>query len=155
MTHFALLGEHALACGRDDGSVHVWDLRQNRRLFALGAHREAIRGLVSLPDGRLITAGRDGAVSIWEAQQGQPSAVTLRSGGAITSTVLVSARHGIVATGSDDCNVRVWNCAEGRLMQTLHGHYCPVTCVASASDQAIFSGDEDGTVKIWKQPQAK
>lgn len=156
VTRLALLGEHALACGRDDGTVDVWDLRQNRRLVALNAQREAVVGMVALPDGRLVTAGREGAVTVWEAQQGgQPAPTAMSSGGAITSMALVSARHGLVVTGGDDCNVRVWSCGEGRLLQTLHGHFKPVTCMAAAGDEAILSGDEEGTVKRWKQPHTK
>jgi WD40 repeat protein len=56
----------------------------------------------------------------------------------------------VLASGSSDSTVRLWNVAEGSLYITLEGHIAPVTGVAFAPDgRHLFSSAWDGTVSVW------
>ncbi len=52
--------------------------------------------------------------------------------------------------GSDDKNIKIWECDTGRLIRTLKGHDDYVNSVCFSSDgKYIASGSDDTTVIIW------
>jgi len=56
----------------------------------------------------------------------------------------------ILASGSDDRTVRLWDVASGRELRTLSGHSDDVWSVAFSPDgRTLASGSRDGTIKLW------
>jgi len=66
-------------------------------------------------------------------------------------TCAAISRDGVLAvTGSQDCNVNVWQLITHDLQCTLLGHSAPVTCVAfSPNGLFAVSGAEDHTARVW------
>jgi transcriptional regulator with XRE-family HTH domain len=62
----------------------------------------------------------------------------------------------LVASGSEDGTVKLWNAASGRLLATLHGHMGGVYGVTLSQDgQLVARGSLDGTVKLWDAPSGQ
>ena len=59
-----------LAAGGDSGRLKIYRGDNGKPLAELPAHREALTGLVFLPDGRLASCGLDGAVRFWKQDKG-------------------------------------------------------------------------------------
>ena len=56
----------------------------------------------------------------------------------------------ILASGSDDQTVRLWDIESGQLLHTLSGHQNDVMSVAWSPDgQMLASGSEDETIRLW------
>jgi WD40 repeat protein len=56
----------------------------------------------------------------------------------------------MLATGSDDNNIRLWDIESGELVRTLEGHQGSVWSVAWSGDgQWLASGTGDRTVRLW------
>src|SRR5207248_11346640 len=56
----------------------------------------------------------------------------------------------MLASGSEDQTVRLWNGQSGELLHTLEGHGDAVNSVAwSADGQVLASGSYDQTVRLW------
>lgn len=67
------------------------------------------------------------------------------------TSVAISHDGRLVATGSLDRMVRVWNAQSGQLMEQLEGHRDSVYSVAFMPGEAeLVSGSLDKTVKLWK-----
>ena len=56
----------------------------------------------------------------------------------------------LLAVGSEDASVRLWEVATGHLRQTLHGYEGEVGAIAFSPDGALLaSGSRDGTIRLW------
>ncbi len=55
----------------------------------------------------------------------------------------------ILASGSDDYTIKLWNKNTGGLLRTLSGHGSWVRSVAFDSNDILASGSLDGTIKLW------
>ncbi|KAK4451027.1 hypothetical protein QBC34DRAFT_61486 [Podospora aff. communis PSN243] len=66
------------------------------------------------------------------------------------TSVAFSPDSKLVASGSYDSTVKIWDAATGECTQTLEGHSGPVNSVAFSPDsKLVASGSRDKTVKIW------
>lgn len=67
------------------------------------------------------------------------------------SVFSVAFVHGeILASGSGDNTIKIWNITDGQLIRTLNGHNRPVNCVALGGGNILASGSADYKVKLWK-----
>ncbi len=64
--------------------------------------------------------------------------------------IAISADGEIMASGSDDRKVKLWNADNGSILYTLSGHTDGISSIAvSADGKTIVSGSRDRTVKVW------
>ncbi len=72
-------------------------------------------------------------------------------GGGVNALTFVHAHDLLLlASGSDDSTVRLWEAATGRSRGVLEGHSQPVQCLLGLEDQAILiSGSTDRTALVW------
>jgi WD40 repeat protein/transcriptional regulator with XRE-family HTH domain len=165
-----------LASGSWDGTIRLWETGSGRLLVTLPGHTGGVWSVALSADGRLLASGGlDGSVRLWEARSGwrdggEPSAGRADSQAADTSPatgwrplatleghtagvrcVTLSADGGLLASGSEDATVRLWEPGSGRLLATLQGHTKVVRGVTlSADGQLLASSSEDGTVRLWE-----
>ena len=56
----------------------------------------------------------------------------------------------ILASGSDDGTIKLWNLTTNQDVANLRGHYSTIDVVAFSNDGKILSsGSDDGTIKLW------
>jgi len=56
----------------------------------------------------------------------------------------------LLASGSYDNTIKLWQVSTGRLLNTLSGHKNSVMSVAFSPDGRLASGDWDGVIKLWE-----
>ena len=79
-----------------------------------------------------------------------PCLQTLEGHSGLVTSVAFSSDSKLVASGSEDETVKIWDVATGQEVQTLEGHSDLVRSVAFSSDSnLVASGSFDETVKIW------
>ena len=79
--------------------------------------------------------------------QTTPAQVILEHGSSVTSVAF--STNAILASGSSDGTVKLWNVESHENIATLEGHTRGVTSVAFSTNAILASGSSDGTVKLW------
>ena len=106
------------AVGNRIGQIRVLDWRTGAERFELEGHIGSVNALAFLPDGRMLSAGEDGRVVVWDLEQGRAvAALGASSFGAGHAKALVSVALSVdgarAVTTSADRTVRTWDAASG------------------------------------------
>jgi WD40 repeat protein/serine/threonine protein kinase len=137
----------ALGCKH---TIEFWSLQPARKTREIKGHSGWVYGLDFTRDGKtLATAGWDGAVRLWDAEEGTPL-LTIDVHDGWVSDVKFSPDGNRIASCGADQTLRIWDRQTGRALLTLHGHAMHVNEVSFSPDgKWIASASEDRTVKIW------
>jgi WD40 repeat protein len=86
---------------------------------------------------------------VWNVSDGK-CLQTLTGHSGEVNTVAWS-KTGLLASGSEDCTVKIWNSSTGECLNTLEGHSEYVSCVHfnPTNPSQLVSGSGDKTIRLW------
>ena len=123
--------------------------------FRLNTDKLAVENAAFTPDGRkLVTAGADKMVRVWDANTGQ----LIRDIRGHTGTVrgLAALPGGRVLSSSSDKTIRLWDVETGDPIRTYEGHEGYVTNLAVLPNGRQFlSSCADGNIWLWDVDSAE
>ncbi|WP_138499488.1 serine/threonine-protein kinase [Nostoc sp. PA-18-2419] len=148
-----------LASGSWDNTIKLWDVNTGKEIRTLTGHTNWVNSVAFSPDGKLLVSGSaDCTIKLWQVHTGieiqtftghfdPVSSVAYSSR---TATTTNSQERQLVASGSNDCTIKLWQVYTGTNITTLVGHTFFVNCIAFSHDgEIIASGSGDNTIKLW------
>lgn len=139
-----------------DGVLQAWDLRTGTVLDELGlasTRRERpdhAYDLTFAPKQPVIAAvGPDNSARIIAVDADLKVTRELTGHTAEVTCLAFDPRGELVATGSADRSIRVWNADDGEQARLLLGHSAEVTAVAIQGAGIVASASADRTIKLW------
>jgi glucose repression regulatory protein TUP1 len=150
-----------IATGSEDRKIRIWDIANKRVRHTLEGHMNEIYSLAFSPDGKFLYSGSgDQTARVWDIESGTPKftltiedTVLSASGAPVdagVTSIALSPSGRLLAAGSLDTLVRLWDTQTGKLVDKLRGHKDSVYSVAFAPDGSwLVSGSLDKTLKIW------
>ncbi|MBE8986825.1 serine/threonine-protein kinase [Nostoc sp. LEGE 12450] len=155
-----------LASGSWDKTIKLWDINTGTEICTITGHQLQVNSVAFSPQGQLLaSASYDRTIRLWQIEgsqreiQNRPcySLLSTLSGHAwAVLTVAFSPDGQILATGSDDNTIKLWEVNTGQLICTLVGHSWSVVAVAFTADgETLLSASCDKTVKLWRVSTAE
>ncbi|MEH2139297.1 serine/threonine-protein kinase [Nostoc sp.] len=158
-----------LASGSWDKTIKLWDVNTGREIYTIAGHQLQVNSVAFSPQGQILaSASYDRTIRLWQLRafgefeekfENRPcySLLSTLSGHAwAVLTVAFSPDGKILATGSDDNTIKLWEVNTGQLICTLVGHSWSVVAVAFTADgETLLSASCDKTVKLWRVSTAE
>ncbi len=144
--------EQILATAALDMTVKLWQVADGTLLETLEEGIGAVRsGMAFSPDRKLLAIGSAGTdtLRLWSVSGGTLLHRLKEPDGSIVS-VAFSPDGGLLAVGTGDGLVHIWDAVVVKQLSTLKGHTAMVSSVAFSPDgNLLASGSLDGTVRLW------
>ena len=153
-----------LAVGREDGQVHLWQVDDQLRTHILPNHQGGVDSVAFAPDSHLLATGVgervsnlafDDTVRLWDedtiAQQFGGEQEEVIGCSFFKNSVVFSPDGIVLAAGSHDFTIHLWDVVAGKPLRQLAGHTDGVLDVDFSPDGSLLaSASLDGTVGIWQ-----
>ncbi len=135
--------------GGDDGGGSPFSETDDGALVFSG-HGDVVLGLAQLPDGRLVSAGADSTVQVWDPERTDVAPVVFSGHESFVRGVAV-VDAGRIVSASADGTARVWDLARpGEPVTVFDDHGAEVAAAAALVDGGpVATAGEDGTVQVW------
>lgn len=139
--------EKYAAVGDELGFFYLILLRKKIVEKQVHAHMGSLRDISFTPDSlKLITGGGDSKIIIWTIDT--MDQVLLKGHQQSIYSLCISYNGLLIASGSSDKTLRLWDSTNGNLKSTLQAQD-HITCVAfDRNNEYIISGGSSGMVKI-------
>ncbi len=149
---------YIVASSSIDRTVKLWDIATGRCLRTLQGRGRWVKSLAWHPQGQILASGSfDQGVRLWNAVTGQ--CFKLLQGHTHALSVCYSptppnppyqgGQGGILASGSYDQTVKLWDTNTGECLKTLQGLGGAVWSVAFSPDGHFLATGSDRIVKLW------
>jgi len=145
------LGTARLISAGDDWTVRLWSTIADDASSSavLRGHTDSVLAIASDAVSAIVISGaKDCTVRAWAPGQGVECLATFEGHENWVQSVVCITRS-LIASGSDDKTVRLWDLESGVCMHILDAHGLGVKSLAVMSDGTLISGGNDGLVKAW------
>jgi WD40 repeat protein len=136
-----------------NGMIDIWHTDDGRLCCAIAGPMPRIRNAVLSPHGRhlVVSTEREDSAHLYDCPAGTEYELTGHRD--FISGLAFSPDGEILATGSMDGTIRLWNSADGGSIASLPGHMQETTDVAFSSDgRTLGSIGANESVKLWHLP---
>ncbi|MBI3462346.1 MAG: redoxin domain-containing protein, partial [Planctomycetes bacterium] len=154
-----------LVSGGQDDTVRLWGVDSGKELLKLEPKDSWITAVAFSPDNKTVASGASTfRVRLWDVSTGQelrhcegPDAAEQKSDNHEGITSLAFSRDGrLLAAGSAEKAVKLWDVATGKLLWKVAGHTSRVRSISFSPDgQTLASASDDQTLKLWHVANGK
>lgn len=139
------LASSSFHCPRSN--VKVWDLKNGQLLHDRLGHKKSARAVAFDAAGRVLFSGGN-KIKVWDVRTGN-RLYTLGHTSAV-HCIAVSGDGKLLASGSNDGKIKLWDLETGALVRSLTGHQRGIQALAISPDsQQLVSASQDAKLGIW------
>jgi len=139
-----------------DRVVKIWNLQSCKLQTNLVGHTGVINTVTISPDGSLCASGgKDGTSMLWDLKQGE-HLYSLEAGDSINAMIFHPQRYWLCAATSK--SIKIWDLESKQVVaelvpeirsQKTKSRAACVSLAWSSDGSALFSGYNDGNIRVW------
>lgn len=130
-----------------DGNVTVLDTHTEKDIVTFNCE-EVCGGATFSPDGQLLAFKSQSVIYVWDWKANK-SPLVLEGHSDVVLTISFSPTGSLVATGSRDNTVKLWETTSGKEVRTLKGHSSAVWAAFSHDGCTLASVSADYSLLLW------
>lgn len=143
----------AFACG--DGKCIIIESKEHQIIYELDAHHESCNSLAFLPNGYLVTGGKDAFLRVWNGNEGFSLIKEIPAHNYAIYDIIVNSSSQWIATSSRDKTIKIWDLEFNEKPLRLDrakkgGHLNSVNGLMMLDDNRFASCSDDRSVVIWQ-----
>lgn len=129
--------------------ISYWDLTTGQLRSNNQMPRQWLVGLAITPDGKRVVSASTAGTAFFDIEFLKREPAWVAHNSAVTCGVFGNAGR-ILATGSTDSTIKLWDATTGAPLATLTGHARAIRSLAVLPDgKTLASASDDATVKLW------
>lgn len=142
---------HLIASANSDKAIKIWDVTAKNRPLSLSGNSRQLTSIVLSSDGQLLASASGDTAKVYDSTSGQElRSLSVPTSSMFPTNLILCIAFGpegrVLATGGVDSQIRLWDPATGRELQTLAGHSNDARAVRFSVDgKQLFSGSKT----IW------
>lgn len=137
-----------LFCGTASGNLHVIDLETKAEVRNIEAHQMGVFDIAAYGE-RLITAGGDGSLKVWDMNSLQ-LLLEINQSQKSARCMAINEAGNTLAVGYSDHHIRTFSLDSFTLQHVIAAHQNSVFSIAFTQDGSeLLSGGRDALLKTW------
>ena len=152
-----------LASGSSDRTIKIWDIETKNCIATITRHTERVYRLLEIKPNIIVSSSYDKNIKVWDItnlSEGEDNinyCVRTLTGhrSYVWSIAKIRGYKGdfsnnnIIASGSTDTKIKIWNIEQEECLFTLEGHAFTVIALIQGNNGNLISGSYDKNIKIW------
>jgi pleiotropic regulator 1 len=141
-----------VTAGRD-AVARVWDMRTKAQIHVLGGHKGTVASVQCQDsDPQVITGSMDATVRLWDLAAGKSLTTLTHHKKSVRALALHPQEFTFASGSAGGRNIKSWRFPEGTLLNNMT-HDSIVNTLSVNADGVLFSGADDGTMKVSLDPR--
>ena len=134
-----------------DGSVNVWDLDTQRRLYRFKRNEASVWAATFLgSEDRVAAAGHDWMATLWQTGSETTPARVLEGHESAVQAIASDAAGSWLVTGGADRTVKLWRLDDGQLRRSYRNLPDFVSALSFSGESGLFAaGTLDGSIRLY------
>jgi WD40 repeat protein len=147
--HFMAICE-TVKQGPDFGRVYIWDLKTGKLIWTIKQKTTTRTAIFSTNSKFLITGQDNGTASVFKLKNRKKILQKQLCNNWITSLAISPINNQIIAIGSQNGSLILWNYMTGEIIKKFKGHYYGIRSISfNPEGTQLLSAADDQHVKLW------
>src|SRR5687768_1398214 len=143
-----------LVSGSSDKTIRVWDLKTGKQLHSLDDQAAEVDVLAVSKSGEFLASATGNEIRLRDVRKWKDSR-TLRRHNAVVKAIAFSSDGNLIASGSVDGTVLIWQRGSDRELFALKSNPSSVLALSFAVEGTLIAAHSDGAIDSWNSSRGQ